>query len=198
MTIQNSPAIQDLLDRQAAALVADIRWQIEDLDPRDFVRWLSARTYYDARKVANLARAEREGKAAEDITGISAAIRDVLGEKTKVRVMSNDIINLHGLVTKLDMTTAMTAITSMGWVTVDSWLAAEGMSWLPEGVRSVSLKVKPAPAKTPAKTPTNTCSCTHCQPYRAACHAPWCGGHHCKGTCMWMAKASETAKKEQK
>jgi len=62
MAIQDSPAVQALLDQQATALIDDINAQVKYLAPRDFVRWLSTRMYEDARKVANLSRKEQESQ----------------------------------------------------------------------------------------------------------------------------------------
>jgi len=62
MPIVDSPAVQALLDEQADALITDIYGHVEDLEPRDFVRWLSERMYEDARVVANLSRTEQESQ----------------------------------------------------------------------------------------------------------------------------------------
>lgn len=71
-----------------------------------------------------------------------------------VRAMAgyNDrIINVGpaNLVERTHMDALRAALTDGGWVEVDSWIATEGLSWLSDGIQSVSLRVNPKPPTQP-------------------------------------------------
>lgn len=64
-----------------------------------------------------------------------------------IRGMGADVINIGGGRRELipaDVEDVREALTSAGYVEVKSWIATEGMSWLSDGVQSVSFRIRPA------------------------------------------------------
>jgi hypothetical protein len=60
---------------------------------------------------------------------------------------SSDVINVGACgrdLTRTDVDAVRAALTEAGYSEVKSWIAAEGMSWLSDGVRTVSFKVEAA------------------------------------------------------
>lgn len=47
--------------------------------------------------------------------------------------------------TRADVDAARELLTSAGFIEAESWIATEGASWLTDGIKSVSLRVEPAP-----------------------------------------------------
>lgn len=98
------------------------------------------------REIAAAIRSGRSG-------GIDGLYLRVWGEAS--------IVNVSGRARDLrpaDVEVVRAAIGEAGYVEVDSWVATEGMSWLSDGVKSVSFRVKKLPrrADPPGSWPDET------------------------------------------
>lgn len=59
-----------------------------------------------------------------------------------------DLINISGRgrdLTRADVDAVRAALGETGYVEVDSWIATEGLSWLSDGVKSVSFRIRRRP-----------------------------------------------------
>lgn len=73
------------------------------------------------------------------------AIREALPQGACVRQMSDPIVNIHApcrALTEEDVDAARAAILAAGYEEVQSWIATEGMSWLSDGIPSVSFEIR--------------------------------------------------------
>jgi hypothetical protein len=73
------------------------------------------------------------------------AVRQALPEGARAREINPSVINIYGEgreATQADLSAALAAITGAGYIPAESWVATEGMSWLSDGVRSVSIRIE--------------------------------------------------------
>lgn len=62
-----------------------------------------------------------------------------------IRVLGDDVVNFRAEgrdTTNADLDVVRAALTDAGFAEVESWIATEGASWLSDGIRSVSIKVR--------------------------------------------------------
>ena len=79
-------------------------------------------------------------------TDLLTAVREALPEGARARRMSDTVINIHSPgreLAKADVDAARAAIIAAGNEEVRSWIAREGMSWLSDGIVSVSFEIRP-------------------------------------------------------
>lgn len=69
-----------------------------------------------------------------------------------IRIAGDDVINFRAekrATTNADIDAVRAALTDAGFTESRSWIATEGMSWLSDGIQSVSLRVNPKPPTSP-------------------------------------------------
>lgn len=74
------------------------------------------------------------------------AIGTALPEGARVRLIREDVVNVYASgrdLTRQDVDATRAALTGASYAEVKSWIAREGMSWLSDGVASVSFKICP-------------------------------------------------------
>ena len=73
-----------------------------------------------------------------------AALSEALSEGANARRISDNIVNIYALsreLTKADVDAARIVLVREGYTEVRSWLASQSVSWLSDGVHSVSFEV---------------------------------------------------------
>lgn len=73
------------------------------------------------------------------------ALVDKVSDDLYLRLLGDDIVNFSARgrdLTASDVQAVRAALAEMGYNETKSWIATEGMSWLSDGVRSVSMQVR--------------------------------------------------------
>lgn len=72
-------------------------------------------------------------------------LKAALGPEIYLRTFGNDLVNIGGVGRELegrDVTKLRAALAEAGYEETASWIATEGKSWMSNGVRSVSIRIK--------------------------------------------------------
>lgn len=73
-----------------------------------------------------------------------AAIRQALDAGVNARQISNDVVNIYRCgreVEEADVATVRRLVAEAGYQETKSWIAGEGVSWMSDGIPSVSFRI---------------------------------------------------------